>query len=256
MNSTKRLTVFKKVQGAESFQLYNVDDQTLLLSLPNFYQENKDRIDGMLRFHKEKILKTPFLILDLRSNGGGSDRSWEGLIPFIYTNPIQEIGNDIWASKEMIKRYEHNFMFFKKFNAPQELINEQLELIDRMKKNQGKFVVRARDGFTKRSSVTENPKKIIVLMNEYCGSSCEQFLLAARQSKKVILMGQPSSGCLDYSNVFETKCPSPAFQFYYATTRSRRLPSYSVDKEGIKPTIYLQYDQDWIKEAVAEFEKK
>lgn len=255
-NSPKRQTVFKKVQGAERFQLYNVNEQTLLLSLPNFHIENKERIDGILNFHKEKILKTPFLILDLRSNGGGDDRSWDGIIPFLYTNPIYEIGNDIWASKEMTKRYELNFKYLKKFDGPKEVIREQSELIELMKKNQGKFVVRSHDGITKFDSVTKNPQKIIILINEYCGSSGEQFILAAKQSKKVILMGQNTSGCLDYSNVFETKCPSPAFQFLYATTRSRRLPGYSVDKEGIKPNIYLQHNQDWIKEAVAELEKK
>ena len=255
-NSPKRQTVFKQVQGAESFQFYNVNDQTLLLSLPNFLKENKERIDGIIRFHKEKILKNPFLILDLRSNSGGDDRSWNEIIPFLYTNPIYEIGNDIWASKEMIKRYEQIFKDMRKYNAPQEAINEQSELIERMKKNKGKFVVRAHDGITKFDSVTKNPQKIIILINEYCGSSGEQFILAAKQSKKVILMGQNTSGCLDYSNVFETKCPSPAFHFGYATTRSRRLPGYSVDKEGIKPNIYLQQNQDWIKEAVAELEKK
>ncbi len=68
-------------------------------------------------------------------------------------------------------------------------------------------------------------------------------------------MGQPSSGTLDYSNVMKVRCPSPDFKLYYATTRSRRLPKYSVDKEKIKPDIYLEYNQDWIKEAVNELKK-
>lgn len=254
-NSPKKKTVFKTVQGAEKFQFSNINDHTLMLSLPNFHQGNKERIDGMIKFHKEKILKTPFLIIDVRNNGGGSDRSYSEIIPIIYTNPIYTIGNDIRASDEMIKSYEQKVKQLRKFNTSKEMINFHTELIERMKSNQSKFVIRAQDGITRYDAVSEFPKKVIVLINEYCGSSCEQFILAAKQSKKVILMGQPTSGCLDYSNVFETKCPSPAFQFRYATTRTRRLPDFSVDKEGIKPNIFLQHNQDWIKEAVAELEK-
>lgn len=241
-------------QRTEYFQIYNANDKTLILTLPNFHIENKTRINGMLEFHKEKILKTPYLILDLRNNGGG-DGSWKGLIPYLYTNPISSKGNEIRATEEMISTYEKMFKEIRKSDASQSDKNDISELIQRMKDNKGKFVIRSKSGFTKLDSITKNPQKIIVLINKHCGSSCEEFILAAKQSKKVILMGQNTTGCLDYSNVFSTKCPSPAFYFGYATTKSMRLPDYSVDKEGIKPDIYLKYDQDWIKEALNEFEK-
>jgi C-terminal processing protease CtpA/Prc len=101
------------------------------------------------------------------------------------------------------------------------------------------------------------PRKIGVLINGGCASSAEEFLLHARESKKVTLFGQATSGTLDYSNVRQVeRCPSPCFSFYYPLTRSNRLPNYSIDKEKIKPTVYLTNDQDWVEVAVRQLKHK
>lgn len=47
------------------------------------------------------------------------------------------------------------------------------------------------------------PNKVIVLVGENCGSSCEQFVLYAQQNPNVTTMGQRTYGALDASNVRE-----------------------------------------------------
>ena len=49
--------------------------------------------------------------------------------------------------------------------------------------------------------VTRYPQRVAVLVDKRCGSTCEEFLLVARQSFKVKLFGQSSAGSLDYSNL-------------------------------------------------------
>jgi len=67
------------------------------------------------------------------------------------------------------------------------------------------------------------PQKIMILMDEKCASAAEQFLLEARQSKKAILVGQPSRGVLDYANVCEYKMEHYGMSLLYPTSRSRRI---------------------------------
>lgn len=123
------------------------------------------------------------------------------------------------------------------------------KILDCMKDNPGKFVVRYSDEIVKRDTVMPNPRKIAVLINSGCGSSAEEFILYAKESKKVVLLGQPTSGTLDYSNISPREFPGSAFKISLPTTRSHRLPNSSVDKDKIKPNIYLTSDQNWIEEA-------
>jgi hypothetical protein len=227
------------------FQLKNLDDSTLFLSLPNFAEENIDIVDSLIKTNKNKILRTPFLIIDMRENGGGTDLAFHSILPFIYTNPYKLYGNDILASKENIAFYEQGLCI-------RDLTKEQREIgqgqLKRMKENQGKLVVYFEDEYIKRDSVTTNPRKVIILIKGGA-SSGEQFLLHAKESKKVVMLGQPTLGILDYSNITPREYPSSAFQLYLPQTRSRSLPNFSVDKEKIKPSVYLTDDQDWIEEA-------
>jgi hypothetical protein len=77
------------------------------------------------------------------------------------------------------------------------------------------------------------------LVDKRCGSSCEEFLLAVRQSFKVKLFGQSSAGSLDYSNLRPFVLPSGKRLLMYATSRSLRLPQLSVDAAGIPPDQVL-----------------
>ena len=119
-----------------------------------------------------------------------------------------------------------------------------------MKDNPGRFVVCSGDEIVKLDTVMPYPRKIAVLINSGCGSSAEEFLLYAKESKKVVLFGQPTSGTLDYSNISPREFPSSAFKISLPETRSHRLPAFSVDRDKIKPNVYLTDDQNWIEEAV------
>ena len=83
------------------------------------------------------------------------------------------------------------------------------------------------------------PQKVAVLMDKDCGSSCEQFLLTARQGFGVKLLGRPSFGALDYSNMRPYALPSGRRDLWYTTSRSLRLPQLPVDTLGVLPDILL-----------------
>jgi len=100
------------------------------------------------------------------------------------------------------------------------------------------------------------PKRVAILINKRSASTTEQFLLFAKQSSKVILLGENSQGALDYSNMRELNFSCFPYVLYYATTRSRRLNiGQGIDNAGIAPDHYLDKNSDWIQETLKFFEK-
>lgn len=84
----------------------------------------------------------------------------------------------------------------------------------------------------------QQPSRVAVLIDGRCGSSCEAFLLEARQSEKVRLIGRPTGGNLDYGNMFPHPLPSGR-TVWASTTRSRRLPENPIDDTGILPDVEM-----------------
>jgi hypothetical protein len=87
--------------------------------------------------------------------------------------------------------------------------------------------------------VLANPRRIALLIDGRCGSSCEEFVLLVRQSFKVKTFGRPTAGSLDYSNLRPHDLPSGKRRLFYATSRSLRLPSNPIDAGGIGPDQLL-----------------
>jgi C-terminal processing protease CtpA/Prc len=113
-----------------------------------------------------------------------------------------------------------------------------------MEKNPGKLVLDT-GGFLKFDTIANLPKNVSILVNDGCGSAGEFFLLAARQSSKVKLFGQPSYGAVDRADayVYERK------NFRVSIPISLRIPEYykkPIDNIGIPPDVYLPKNIDWV----------
>lgn len=83
------------------------------------------------------------------------------------------------------------------------------------------------------------PKNVGIIINKNCGSTTEQFLLAAKQSKKVKLFGNTTAGVLDISNLNSVKSPCNEFELWYGTSKSLRIPNMAIDDKGVQPDYYF-----------------
>jgi hypothetical protein len=222
--------------------------KTFYIKIGSFDPDYKPDIDSILKANESLLNSIPNLVLDLRDNGGGSDHLWEPLMPYLYSGPIKFIGVDVLAS-------EQNIAGWKKYldyeNLSQENKDNIREKVRKMEKAKGRWVSMGNDEVDSSRTAKEFPKKIVILINKWCGSSTEELLLAARQSSKVILAGENTIGNLDYSNVVQIPFSCFPYMLSYATTRSRRLnSSQGIDNIGIAPNFRLPENTDWVKEAV------
>ena len=115
-----------------------------------------------------------------------------------------------------------------------------LILIDPLKAHPGSFVDAEKDDIIKGDTVFKFPNKVGIIINDFCASSCEQFVLEAKNSKKTLVFGTNTLGVLDYSNSVPVNLPSKGFQVRYPMTRSNRLPNYPIDNIGIRPDIEIK----------------
>jgi C-terminal processing protease CtpA/Prc len=90
------------------------------------------------------------------------------------------------------------------------------------------------------SEVLAQPARVGILIDGSCSSSAENFLLAARQSKKVTLFGARTFGAMDFQNVRMAPLPSGKRQLMFGMTMSTRLDDQAAEPErGIAPEVPL-----------------
>lgn len=224
-----------------------LSENTLYIKLSTFNQSNARNIDSLFKANKANLAKMPNLILDLRDNGGGSDFSYRSVIPYVYTNPVKNIGAEVLATDDNIAGWSA-IATTGGLPADQQVFIS--DVIKKMEQGKGKLVSLSDDRIVNPDTIAAYPKKIIILVNKNCGSTTEEFLLLAKQSRKVTLLGEPTGGVLDYSNMRGANFSCMPYMLYWATSRSRRIDQgMAIDNIGIQPDIVLKPDQNWIDEA-------
>jgi len=218
------------------FTYKKINSDAVLLRIPNFSWNNKALIDSLILKNKSEITSTPILIIDLRGNSGGTDYCYVELLPFIYTNPYNSKGVEWWASQGNIDFFEKSV---KEGTIKKGKEEETKILIDSLKKHKDTFVQMYKADATKRDSVYKTPQLVGVIVDDFCASSCEQFILAAKNSKKTTVFGTQTLGVLDYSNSVPEDLLTKGLQIRYPMTRSTRLPEYPIDNIGIKPDVEI-----------------
>jgi hypothetical protein len=249
-------TTIKKEQefdGYEPFTSKKLDNKTLYIKLTSFSPGYKKKIDSLFKANEGALKTMPNLVLDLRGNNGGTDAAYQPILPYIYSNPVKNIGNDLYATEANIEGWKRNATN-PDLSADEKKWYEGA--IAQMEAHKGQWINWSDDGTYSNFKRLPNPSKVVVLIDNSCASSAEEFLFEARQSSKVILLGQNTSGTLDYSNWVPTPLVCYPYVLRYPTTRSRRIDlGQGIDNIGIKPNRYLNPKEDWIKAAVQELEK-
>lgn len=215
-----------------------LSNKSVLLRVPSFDHSFKKDLDKVIKDNLDTILKTENLIIDIRGNGGGSDVSYEEILPIIYTNPIRTIGLEFLSTTLNNSRM---LQFIEDDNFSDEDKAWAKESYKKLENHLGEFVNLEEDMVTVETfdRIHPLPRNVGVLIDNGNGSTAEQFLLAAKQSQKVKLFGVTTRGVLDISNMYQTQSPSKRFTLYYSLSKSFRIPEMAIDSKGIQPDFYI-----------------
>ncbi|MFM2088796.1 MAG: hypothetical protein RLZZ237_3665 [Pseudomonadota bacterium] len=224
-----------------------LSETTILLNLPSFHGRYRSAVATLLDTHHAALASHPNWILDVRSNGGGSDATYAPLLQWISSGEMVRLGAEWLSTPANIDGQEKVCALL----APgdQSCATFSAQAVAQMRSvKPGNYAPQNNDGVISYTRLSppelRQPARVAVLVDSACASSCEEFLLAARQSFHVKLVGRNSYGALDYSNLRLHALPSGVRQLQYATSRSARLPTLQVDLGGIMPDIYLPPPKD------------
>ena len=166
----------------------------------------------------------------------------------MYAEPIiSSEGLDIYATKENTRKWEEVLFEMKadtNGNYSKETIDWIADEVDKMKNAEsGTFIPRGEftDTIT-YDQVLEKPKKVALLYNNGCASSCETSLFLGMKSSKTILVGENSGGYVGYGEVTSIETPHFGFVLNQTLTRYREARKYEAD--GVPPDHQLDYDRD------------
>ncbi|RZK38741.1 MAG: hypothetical protein EOO90_21180 [Pedobacter sp.] len=244
----------KKVDALNGFYCRQLTPRTAILKLSNFSYPFVQSIEGLLAKNRDLLQGCDNLIIDLRGNGGGTTDAYQQLLPYIITNPIRHIGAQHLSTPAFIAALRRYTESIEDREKHKDQIAENHRRITLLEANPGKFVNFSDQAVQIQTIVPapESPKQIVFLIDGKVASAGEALLLVAKQSKKVKLIGTPTSGVLDYANAYffdDFICTN--YRLLMPTFRSLRLPEYPIDNIGIQPDIYMDSTvTDWEKYAL------
>ncbi|GHV44608.1 hypothetical protein FACS1894180_6160 [Bacteroidia bacterium] len=202
-----------------------INANTSYLRIPSFDNNLCNFIDSVISQNAKFITAKENLVIDVRFNTGGSDICWQNIMPFISTNPV---------------RIKNNYILSTELNNKQAAKFRDRFFIEKLEQNLGKFVLLRDEKYTTINyGKVEIPKKVAILVNNFCASSTESFLLSARQSQKVKIFGTRTMGVSDFANMNLIESPCKQFQLYYATSKDVDIEKFSIEDTGIQPDFYL-----------------
>lgn len=216
-----------KPSARSPFEFRIIDGQTALLRLDNFFDAAE--IQKFIMRHDGEVREHDNLIIDVRENIGGTDAAFVCLLPYCLDFGVrfcdvyaEEDGEEINYSERtadlripVLEQYRNS--------APKELQPLYDKIINEHKKLRGAGFAAVADGDCFDVTGLGYPRRVVVLTDCTCASSGESFVKSVAWLNKVTVVGRPTMGILDYSNVAEADFGD--YIFVYPTSRS-----LSVDK--------------------------
>ncbi|TVT27750.1 hypothetical protein FO441_08570 [Salinicoccus cyprini] len=234
----------KKYESVHKGELLN--DDTLMFTFTDFIDNRP--VDKVIDKFKEELEKVDNLIIDVRTNLGGSSFAYQNFFKYLFPKGEVNLQDDNYKME---------------FNLTEKNSDWLLELYEGMTKDGSTHLdgmmafIKANkgNGFASLSDDPDfliigkgSPSNIIVLTDTFCASAGDAFALTAQLSPKVTIVGRDTLGVLDYANLNIRKYEN-SFEFYYPTSR------YSDRNDNVitgraKPDIYIPWTPEHTEEDI------
>lgn len=233
-------------KAKQSYSFDKIGEDAVYLRFDDFFEP--DEINEFILRYDGEIRRCENLIIDVRKNCGGTDTAFFPLIKYGLKPNDELCGTPLFGGGMEINYTERNVdirlkiieEYRKKASPP--ILKHFDEAIALLKANRGRgFVTVAPDDteiFDGQGTVL--PRKVYVLTDCMCGSSGESFVQVMSRLSKVTVVGRPTAGILDYSNLAYVDYGE--WGFNYPTSRELALDSGGgMSKKGVPVDVYLPW---------------
>ncbi|WP_305005542.1 S41 family peptidase [Hymenobacter aranciens] len=219
---------------------------TSYLRIPSFDLTYTAKIDSALKKNAAGIAARPYLILDVRGNGGGGFDAFKPLLPLLLDKPVmaQPYYGSVWVSPDNLAYYDRT----KYDYAPtRQDSTTELAYVASLRPHLGRFspVEKLPDTIALAAGF---PHRVGLLFDRYSASSTEGLLLTCRQSAKVRTFGEPSAGAVSYGDWRPIELPG--LHIWLALTTKKMVFETATDFEsiGIAPDVDLTAhdEREWL----------
>jgi hypothetical protein len=214
---------------------------TAYLRVPSFDISVKNALESILAANQE-LLQSENMVIDIRNNTGGSTLVSGQLLNYILDGPIEHGGSKFLSSAQNLADIDSMYHRPAVIHYYKQFMKDRIE---RMAKHPDSLVV-----FTERQTYTPDsiyptPKHVYIITNKASASTSEIFVLQARQSKKVKVVGDYTAGLIDYLDLsLDRTLPCPLFYYRTPMTRADHVNTQPLDPTGIEPSILVPAGQD------------
>lgn len=228
------------------FRAVVLNRDCLALKFDHFSDEGEMR--RFLESAEAKICAFRYLLIDVRAHRGGNDTVFLPLLKYCLKEqdifcdkPIFFADEDVLYTEFNVENRIRIFEDALKGGAIKESRRFFEEEIEFLRKNRGKgFLPQREDGFRFPKRGTRFPEKVVLLIDENCGSSGESFVQIASRLEKVTLIGRPTMGICDYSNL--SYFDFGEYVLFYPTSRSRAIDrGEGMRGRGVLPDIFVPW---------------
>lgn len=220
-------------------------DDTLMFTFTDFI--DNEPVDKVIDEFRAELETVENLIIDIRTNLGGSGFAYHNLLKYILPKGENILLDDGHQMEFNLTKRNSDWLIelYERIGDGSTQLDGMVKFV---KANRGNGFVPLVDDPDFSITGNKNPSNIIILTDTYCASAGDDFAMTAQQSPKVTIVGRDTLGVLDYANLNIRKYKN-RFAFYYPTSRY-------LDKNGevvtgrVKPDIYIPWTPDHLNEDI------
>ena len=246
------LNTWRNNNNGLNFQ--KLSSNTTYLKIPTFF--NNDSKIQQLVSKNDSIIKTcENLIVDLTGNGGGNT-GWVSFLSYFMTNSILQYDTYLRVTSDNIKLKLADLEPFVMNPIPVEYKKYFSDTVVVAYKKAFKELPITNKSFYPIPGVTfpldsnlKKPKKIALIVDDFCGSSTEYFLFISKQSKKTTTYGINTIGMMDYEGMsIPTPLPYNKYILTIPIVKSSWTDKHPIDQTGFKPDKLLNTieQKNWV----------
>ncbi|MDT8976354.1 S41 family peptidase [Paenibacillus sp. chi10] len=251
------LNLYRRTPKKSTYDIRSINEDTLLVTLSDF--GDTDRIVNLIEKHKDDLLASKNVIVDVRHNSGGNAHASNSLVRYFYKEGEKP------STELKVREFncsDRNVELFLKFAEKVRSSTDDEDTLKMLECGENQFKTYRNQGFVAFDfsefiadrvndfEGEDNPENVIILSDYYCASAGEEFVGTSKGSSKVTIVGRATMGLNDYSDLVSINWDNQ-FTLYYPISRlEQKTEVHPIHGKGIQPDIYIKWTPKHIEEDI------